>query len=98
HGKPGEQKEITLNLLKATNSLDCAKDVRLEFGDVVEIPEREHTLAEQPIGLTDVQNQDLIKCLERKVTFAVKGQRTEVSLGGFSDDTWLSLALKLSSV
>jgi hypothetical protein len=38
-------KRIEVNLLNATNGVDCSKDVPLEFGDVVEIPEREHTLA-----------------------------------------------------
>src|SRR5439155_21877829 len=72
HGKPGEQKEITINLLNTTNALDCAKDVRLEFGDVVEVPEREHTLAERAVGLTKAQSGDLTKGREREVTFAMK--------------------------
>ena len=53
--KPTERKEIVVNLLTATNSIDCKKDVPLEFGDVVEIPEREHVLAESPIDLTQRQ-------------------------------------------
>src|SRR5262249_53106640 len=44
------------------------------------------------------QNRDLLKCLERKVSVAVKGARTEVSLRGFSVDTFLSPALKLAPV
>jgi len=96
--KPAEQKEIPVSLVNGTNGLDCAKDVSLEFGDVVEIQEREHTLAEQPVGLTQAQSQELIKCLGRPVTFEVKGQRTEVGLSGFDDETYLSRALKAPQV
>ncbi len=39
-------KQIEINLLNSTNSVDCSKDMRLEFGDTVVIPERGHTLAE----------------------------------------------------
>jgi hypothetical protein len=52
-------KRIEINLLNATNSLDFAKDVPLEFGDLVEIPERGHTLAEQDAWIGD-QMQKLV--------------------------------------
>lgn len=38
--------QIKVNLLNGTNGIDCSKDMPLKFGDTVEIPEREHTLAE----------------------------------------------------
>jgi cytohesin len=41
-----KSKRMEINLLTPTNSLDFAKDVPLEFGDVVEFMERSHTLAE----------------------------------------------------
>ncbi len=44
--------KIAVNLLNGTNGVDCARDVPLKFGDVVEIPEREHSLAELPQFLT----------------------------------------------
>jgi ankyrin repeat protein len=44
-GKPS--KRIEIDLLNSTNGVDCSKDVTLEFGDTVEIPERGHTLAEK---------------------------------------------------
>ena len=37
---------LKINLLDGANGVDGSRDVPLEFGDVVEIPEREHTLAE----------------------------------------------------
>jgi len=42
---------IVVNLLDGTNGVDCSRDVPLEFGDVVEIPEREHALSETPAYL-----------------------------------------------
>ncbi|HTY89458.1 MAG TPA: ankyrin repeat domain-containing protein, partial [Candidatus Acidoferrum sp.] len=45
--KPGGQgQEIKVSLLNSSNVLDCAKDVPVEFGDVIEIPERVHALNE----------------------------------------------------
>lgn len=44
----GKEKEIKVNLLNVSNRVDCANDVPLEFGDVVEIPERVHALNELP--------------------------------------------------
>ena len=35
-------------MLNASNRVDCANDVPLEFGDIVEIPERVHALNETP--------------------------------------------------
>ena len=58
-------KRIPVNLLDATNGIDCANDVTLEFGDRIEIPERPHKLSEQD---TWTRNQiDLIKkCLKAR--------------------------------
>ncbi len=95
-GKPGERKEITMNLLTSSDQFDCAKDVPLEFGDVLEIPEREHPLSELPVvGLTPAQRDELSLCLNRHVTFRVKGQPTEITLNGISAGTYLSAALAL---
>jgi hypothetical protein len=96
--KSGGKKELSINVLTATNTLDCAKDIWLEFGDVIEIPEREHTLAEREIGLTDTQLKGLRKCLERKVTFVVKGQRLEITPNGMVGVNDLSSALKRHDV
>ncbi len=37
---------IKVNLLNDTNGIECSKDMPLQFGDTVEISEREHILAE----------------------------------------------------
>jgi ankyrin repeat protein len=97
-GNAGEKEAIAVNLLLDANGLDCTKDVWLQFGDIIEISEREHTLAEPPTVFGPGQDQDLLKCLQRKVTFSVKGQRTEIILNGFTDTTYLSSALRLENV
>jgi ankyrin repeat protein len=97
-GKPGERKGITLNLLTSSDQFDCTKDVTLDFGDVLEIPEREHPLSELPVGLTQAQKDELSVCLTRHVTFRVKGQPTEITLNGTTSGTYLSAALSLGAV
>jgi ankyrin repeat protein len=62
--KPGDEELIPLNL---STNIDCTKDLVLRFGDLVEIPERVHSLAEQPMGLDRVQESALKECLQRKV-------------------------------
>jgi ankyrin repeat protein len=47
-----EFRRIAVNLLNATNGVDSSHDQQLEFGDEVEIPEREHSLAEAKTFLT----------------------------------------------
>jgi Ankyrin repeats (many copies) len=59
-------RRIAVNLLNATNGVDCAKDIPLEFGDVVEIPEREHTLAEPAIYLPKDQFVTIFNYLRSK--------------------------------
>jgi ankyrin repeat protein len=44
----GKEQEIKVSLLNVSNIVDCAKDVPVEFGDVIEIPERVHALNEAP--------------------------------------------------
>src|SRR5437879_13889275 len=67
-----EKEQISVNLLLPDNTFDCAKDAPLQFGDVVEIPEREHGLSEPGIGLTTTQLESLGRCIRRKVTFIIK--------------------------
>jgi ankyrin repeat protein len=71
-------KRIDVNLLNATNSLEFGKDIPLEFGDVVEIPEREHTLAQQDDWLPREITR-LVAFLKAKAgvaTLVVAGGRT----------------------
>ncbi|MEI8288135.1 MAG: ankyrin repeat domain-containing protein [Verrucomicrobiota bacterium] len=78
-GNGAESKRIPVNLLEATNGVDCSRDLPLEFGDVVEIPEREHTLAEGPAYLTDAQFVAFVDCLRSRageVKLVVAGSQT----------------------
>ncbi|MGA2854740.1 MAG: ankyrin repeat domain-containing protein, partial [Verrucomicrobiota bacterium] len=71
-------KRIQVNLLNSTNAVDCTKDMSLEFGDTVEIPEREHTLAEKDDWI-GTQIQKIIQCLRDKageVNLVVGGGQT----------------------
>ncbi|MGO8835980.1 MAG: ankyrin repeat domain-containing protein [Limisphaerales bacterium] len=69
---------IKVDLLNATNGIDCSRDVPLEFGDVVEIPEREHALGDQPIGLTDSQRDAIVNGLKGSVRLEVQGGNVEL--------------------
>lgn len=69
-------KRIVVDLILPTGALDCAADIPLEFGDLVEIPEREHTLQEAAIGLTSDQLRQIIQCREGAIELVVRGKRT----------------------
>jgi len=71
---------IVVNLLNSTNGIDGSKDVPLEFGDVVEIPERDHSLGDRPVGLTDSQCDNIANYLKGNVQLVVRDQKTELTL------------------
>ncbi len=71
---------IKVDLLNSTNGIDCTRDVPLEFGDVVEIPEREHALGDEPIGLTDSQRVAMANCLTGSVQLVVRNQKVKILL------------------
>lgn len=59
---------------------DCAKDVRLNWGDVVEIPEADHPLNASWPGFSREEMANLKKCLTRQVEIVVKGKATKITL------------------
>jgi uncharacterized protein len=69
---------IEVNLLNNTNGIDCAKDVPLQFGDVVEIPEYNHPLASAPIGVPDAQFATMGNFLDGKVELMTPDQKMEL--------------------
>ena len=75
--KPAEMVVDVESILK---SGDCSQDVPLEWGDVVEIPERDRKLNEAWTGLGTGPISALKKCLERKVEIVVKGEPTKLTL------------------
>jgi len=68
------------DLLDPTGKLDCTRDVLLEFGDVVEIPEREHTLQESAVGLSGDELKQIAECRGGTVGLLVRGKRTDLKV------------------
>jgi ankyrin repeat protein len=79
HGTTNETR-VKINLLDNTNGIDCSKDVTLEFGDVMEIPEREHALGEASAGLMASQRAAMANCLKGSVQLVVRDQKVQLSL------------------
>jgi ankyrin repeat protein len=84
---------IAVNLLNATNGIDCSKDVPLEFGDVVVIPERDHPLGDQPVGLTDSQRDTIVNYLKGNAQLAVRDQKAELPLYPVGDQSTIGVVL-----
>jgi hypothetical protein len=58
----------------------CQGDVRLEWGDVVQVPEADHPISAVWQGLPEKDQGVLGKCLTRQVQITVKGQTTNLVL------------------
>jgi ankyrin repeat protein len=69
-----------VDLSPVVESGDCAKDMPLRWGDVVEIPEADHPLNEKWKGFSRTELANLKRCLTRKVEIVVKGQTNTVIL------------------
>jgi hypothetical protein len=69
-----------VDLSPVVESGDCVKDVRLRWGDVVEVPEADHPLNEKWTGFSSKELGNMQKCLTRKVEIVVKGQTTTITL------------------
>ena len=72
--------EILLDLETVFKFGECAKDVWLEWGDLIEIPEQDHRVNEPWWGLPTEARDTLHKCLEKKVQVIVKGQTNVIAL------------------
>ncbi len=75
-----KQKAIDVNVEDILNSGDCSRDMWLEWGDVVEIPESDHPVDQHWPGLMNPTVTALTNCLARQVTVTVKGVRTTLQL------------------
>jgi len=76
----GAPEEMAVDLDAAFRSGECSKDLWLEWGDIVEIPEQDHKINEPWRGLTRQAGEMMRKCLEKKVKIIVKGETTTVTL------------------
>ena len=68
----------TIDLTSALNSGNCAADFQLRWGDVVEIPEKDHVLNERWPGLSTNELFTLKNYLTRHLQISVKGQITNI--------------------
>lgn len=73
-------KNRTVNIASALESGDCAGDLWLEWGDIVEIPEADHNLTEPWGGLPASLRNTLVTCNQRKVVLTVKGNTYGLTL------------------
>jgi hypothetical protein len=70
----------TVDLRPVLESGDCSKDARLEWGEVVEIPEADHPLNENWPGFSTFELANLKQCLTRQVEIVINGQATNITL------------------
>ncbi len=95
HGSTNETR-IPINLLNSTNGIDCSKDVTLEFGDTVEIPERNHSLGDPSGGLTGSQHDTMVNYLSGNAQLIVRDQKVELPLYPVSTMSTLLVVLNQS--
>jgi ankyrin repeat protein len=80
----GKGQEIKVNLLNSTNGVDCAGNIWLEFGDVIEIPERERTLNETTDGRIQAYTAAMDDCIRKRVQLIVREQSKDLDLRGWA--------------
>jgi hypothetical protein len=81
----------SLNVSQIFKSGDCSKDVRLEWGDVVEIPEADHPINATWQGLPTEGLVMITNCLKRQIQLTIKGQTTNLVLAPLTTkprDNW----------
>lgn len=80
--KPGgkEWTRIPVSLREILDSGDCSRDVWLQWGDQVEIPEADHPLGAVWTGFPAGVFTNLQKCVQRSIQVTIKGQTTTLSL------------------
>ena len=71
---------INVNLEEILKTADCSRDVWLEWGDVVEVPEADHPVDQKWRGLSDPEVTALTNCVTRRVTLRIKGEDTALTL------------------
>jgi ankyrin repeat protein len=73
-------KEIPVDLEAISGTSDCGHDVPLEWGDVLEIPEKDHLVTDRPLTLPQPIRELLARCLKRTVTVRVHGESKAVEM------------------
>ena len=78
--KTGTNTDIAVDLDAILASGDCSKDLWLQWGDEVEIPELDHKVNQPWGGISKTIHETLDKCLTRVVRIIVKGQTNTLRL------------------
>ncbi len=76
----GHTNILSVDLEAALISGDCSKNLPLNWGDIVELPEMDHNVSERWRGLSQPIRDTLKKCLERQIEIIVKGKAAKVML------------------
>ena len=71
-----QRTELAVNVAQLLDSGDCARDLKLKPGDIIEIPEADHPVNEKWAGLGGLQWSNLLHCISRTVTISIKGTPT----------------------
>lgn len=72
--------EIPANLEAALMESGCSNNVSLQWGDLVELPERDHLANDRWETPAQLNRRTWVTCLARKITFTVKDQTTSMVL------------------
>ncbi len=75
----GTQQTIEVNLTETIAQQNCAGDMPLQWGDIVEVPEEDHPL-NASWEIPDALRLTLKQCLGRKVEIRVKGEAVAYQL------------------
>jgi hypothetical protein len=81
---------IPANLLNSTNGVECSRNVPLEFGDVVNIPERDHSLGDTDSGLGNQTMYNMAVCLAGSVELIVRDQKVTLPVGTLGDSSYVA--------
>jgi hypothetical protein len=76
--KTWEEKRVDINAL--FESGDCSVDVPVTWGEVIQLPELDHSLYESWGGFSHKQLGNLKKCLSRSIRISVKGETKSLEL------------------
>lgn len=85
--KPGEPGRM-IDLDTAFRFTNCAANVALEWGDLIELPEQDHVVNTGWPGLAPTALATLQECLRKQVQIVVKGQTNRVVLTPPLADNW----------
>jgi ankyrin repeat protein len=76
--KTWEEKPVDISAL--FESGDCSVDVPVAWGEVIQLPELDHSLYESWGGFSHKQLENLKKCLSRSIRISVKGETKSLEL------------------